>query len=437
MTRLTGWWDRRSDPARFELYTRWSLYSFGLIEAFLIAGSVPRSGIAPGAAAVLYALAVVHAVLCAVLVSVVLDWTLQRRERPTRLLAVTGGLTAVVVLAVVILHASGALPSAGDALQIILGFTVFVLGPAVLNVRSVGRIVLLVLGTAALMAAFAAAAGLPGHEIIGDTVAVALGGAGMTFTYRGSAWILVIVCELDAAREVQSRLAVAEERLRFGRDLHDVLGRNLSVIALKSELAVQLARRGRPEAVDQMVEVQRIARESQREVREVVRGYRSADLQVELAGALSVLRAAGIDGRAEGDDGSTLSPAVQSVIGWVVREGTTNVLRHGDARSCVIRLWVPPAGPAVLTMENDGAAGSVHSAVSGPSASGPPGSGLTGLRERVGALGGTLTAEPETGGIFRLTARVPLQRQAAAGAGARAGSSTKITDSTASTEGAA
>ncbi|WP_349307893.1 MULTISPECIES: hypothetical protein [unclassified Streptomyces] len=108
----------------------------------------------------------------------------------------------------------------------------------------------------------------------------------------------------------------------------------------------------------------------------------------------------GIDGRAEGDDGSTLSPAVQSVIGWVVREGTTNVLRHGDARSCVIRLWVPPAGPAVLTMENDGAAGSVHSAVSGPSASGPPGSGLTGLRERVGALGGTLTAEPETGGIF-------------------------------------
>ena len=84
--------------------------------------------------------------------------------------------------------------------------------------------------------------------------------------------------EAERAREVETRLAVAEERLRFGRDLHDVLGRNLSVISLKSELAVQLARRGRPEAVEQMIEVQRIAQESQREVRAVVRGYREADL---------------------------------------------------------------------------------------------------------------------------------------------------------------
>lgn len=202
------------------------------------------------------------------------------------------------------------------------------------------------------------------------------------------------------------------------------MGRNLSVIALKSELAVQLAQRGRPEAIDQMVEVQRIARESQRDVREVVRGYRSVDLQVELAGALSVLRAAGVDCRAEGDDGAMLSPAVQSVIAWVVREGTTNVLRHGDARSCVIRLLVEPAGSAVLTMENDGAA--AVPAVAAPTA---PGTGLTGLRERVGALGGTLTAEPDAGGVFRLTACVPLQRREAASGTAAVGSQ--------STEGAA
>lgn len=98
-----------------------------------------------------------------------------------------------------------------------------------------------------------------------------------------SVWLLNAVYELDEARETRARLAVAEERLRFGRDLHDVMGRNLAVVALKSELAVQLARRGRPEALEQMVEVQRIARETQREVREVVRGYREADLRTELA----------------------------------------------------------------------------------------------------------------------------------------------------------
>lgn len=406
MPKLTGWWDRRSDPARFELYTRWSLYSFAAIEMFLVLGAVQRSAGATGARVVLWAL-LGQAVLCAVLVSRVLDWTLRRRERPTRLLAAVGGLTAVAVLVVVVLRARGTLPPGADAVQIIIGFTAFAIGPAVLNVRRPGWIVLLVAGTAGLVAAFAAAAGLPAHETASYTVAVTAAGATTAVTYRGSAWILVIVWELDAAREAQSRLAVAEERLRFGRDLHDVMGRNLSVIALKSELAVQLAQRGRPEAVEQMVEVQRIARESQREVREVVRGYRSADLQVELAGALSVLRAAGVDCRAEGDDGATLSPAVQSVIAWVVREGTTNVLRHGDARSCVIRLLVPAAGSAVLTMENDGAA--VVPAPAGPMT---PGTGLTGLRERVGALGGTLTAGPDAGGVFRLTARVPLRRQA-------------------------
>ncbi|MCZ4123968.1 sensor histidine kinase [Streptomyces sp. H39-S7] len=406
MAKLTGWWEGRSDPARFELYTRWSLYSFAAIEVFLVLGAVQRSDSPTGARVVLWAL-LGQAVLCAVLVSRVLDWALGRRERPTGLLAALGGVTALAVLFVVVLRARGTLSPGGEAVQIVIGFTSFAIGPAVLNIRRPRWIVLLVAGTAALVAAFSAAAGLPGGEALGYAIGVAAGGAGMAFTYRGSAWILVVVWELDTAREAQSRLAVAEERLRFGRDLHDVMGRNLSVIALKSELAVQLAQRGRPEAVDQMVEVQRIARESQREVREVVRGYRSADLQVELAGALSVLRAAGVDCRAEGDDGATLAPAVQSVIAWVVREGTTNVLRHGDARSCVIRLLAPPSGPAVLTMENDGAA-----AV--PAAAGPrtPGTGLTGLRERVGALGGTLTAEPDAGGVFRLTARVPLQRGA-------------------------
>src|SRR5690606_18095425 len=95
---------------------------------------------------------------------------------------------------------------------------------------------------------------------------VLAGGGFFAFTYAFSAWLLNAVYELDDARETRARLAVAEERLRFGRDLHDVMGRNLAVIALKSELAVQLAQRERPEAVTQMVEVQRLAHEAQREV---------------------------------------------------------------------------------------------------------------------------------------------------------------------------
>ncbi|MCQ4044109.1 sensor histidine kinase [Streptantibioticus rubrisoli] len=214
---------------------------------------------------------------------------------------------------------------------------------------------------------------------------------------RGCGWVLSVLRELEQARDVQARLAVAEERLRFGRDLHDVLGRNLSVIALKSELAVQLARRQRPEAVEQMIEVQRIARESQGEVREVVRGYRTADLHTELVGALSVLRAAGVDCAVHGDDASALPAEAQSVLAWVVREGTTNVLRHGEAQHCAIRLRARPDGAAVLTMENDGVDDR------------PPGkgNGLDGLRERLTAVDGTLTAERRSDGVFRLTAQVP------------------------------
>ena len=153
--------------------------------------------------------------------------------------------------------------------------------------------------TAAITAGFAAVGvwdlsllAIAGVSYAGPLLALA--------SVRCGAWSLGVMLQAEQNRDAQARLAVAEERLRFGRDLHDVMGRNLAVIALKSELAVQLARRGRPEAVDQMIEVQRIAQESQREVREVVRGYREADLEAELAGAQGVLAAAGIDCRVSG-----------------------------------------------------------------------------------------------------------------------------------------
>ncbi|MDF6019853.1 histidine kinase [Streptomyces sp. JH34] len=242
-------------------------------------------------------------------------------------------------------------------------------------------------------------AGATGSFALTTLAGIGLGGALVASTVRLSAWTLGITQKLRDARDVQTRLAVAEERLRFGRDMHDVLGRNLAVIALKSELAVELAERGIPSATDQMVEVQRIARASQQEVRDVVRGYREADLRTELLGAQGVLRAAGIACAVHGD-GDELPSPVQSALGWAVREAATNVLRHGDPRRCDIRLETA-RGSVRLVVENDGVT---------PDTAVVPGSGsgLHGLRERLAAVGGSLEAGPTGDGAFHLTAAVPL-----------------------------
>ncbi|MEV7392579.1 histidine kinase [Streptomyces sp. NPDC091215] len=399
MVSLTGWWQRRSGPARIELYTRSTFHFLALAEMAILGASL-TSGVAPaGPWLGLLALVAVHAVLCAVLQARGLDWLLGRRERPVGLLTAVATLSVGGAATALALHSDSSLLPGVDVSVLVVGLFTFGLGAMALAFRGTRPRLYSVLGAAVGMGAVCALLGLPGPAVAGFAAVVLVTSGVMVLTSGCAVWLLNVVRELDAARELQSQLAVAEERLRFGRDLHDVMGRNLAVIALKSELAVQLARRGRPEAVEQMVEVQRIARESQQEVREVVRGYRKADLAVELAGALSVLHAAGIDGTAEGDAGSALPPEVQSALGWVVREATTNVLRHSEARSCTIRLGT--GASAVLSVDNDG--------VPEVGAGGTSGSGLNGLRERLATLGGTLDAESRAG-AFRLTVTVPLSR---------------------------
>lgn len=223
-------------------------------------------------------------------------------------------------------------------------------------------------------------------------------------SYRLSGWVLGVVWEIDRARTVQARLSVAEERLRVARDLHDVLGRNLALIAVNSELAAQLARRGEDGAVDRMLAVRQTAQDSMREVREVVGGVRSMSLDAELAGARSVLRSAGISTRVIGD-GTSLPPEVQATLGWVVREATTNIIRHAQSTTVRIELDIIPAtrsstGEAVLRVDNDGAHSSVPSKASS--------TGLIGLRERLVELGGDLTAGLVSGNRFQVQARLPL-----------------------------
>jgi two-component system sensor histidine kinase DesK len=397
MREAGGWWRRKSTPAKVETYTRWSFHFFAVI--YVVSVGLPVFGQVTGRLAVwLLLLVCAHAVVCAVTASRALDWTRGRREQPVRTLWVLGAVTVVIAAAVIGIAERGPDDDGVDqaAGAVFVGVLTFAAGIGALGVRRRRRVLALVGGFAAgaALGGFPLGYAVPESLVTGIVVLVAAGF--LAFTSVFSVWLLNAVYELDTARETRARLAVAEERLRFGRDLHDVVGRNLAVIALKSELAVQLARRGRDEAVDQMTEVQRIAHETQREVRDVVRGYREADLGVELTGARGVLTAAGIDCEITGDPGG-LPAEVQSALGWVVREATTNVLRHGDAQRCVVALR-REGERVVLTVENDGVSRSPGSG----------GSGLVGLRERLAAVAGTLEAGPAPDGVFRLVAEVPL-----------------------------
>lgn len=200
---------------------------------------------------------------------------------------------------------------------------------------------------------------------------------------RLDAWtffaLIQVVDGLGAQRRHHARLAVAEERLRFSRDVHDVLGRRLSSIAVLSELAATLAARGDARAVAQMQEVRAAAHDALKEARELAHGYRPVDLAHELEGARLLLRSAGIEVDL---DVAVVPLGWQEAAGWVVRESVTNVLRHSTAGGVCIGFV-----DGVLTVVNDGARSRADDAA-GPG----DGAGLRGLRERLEPLGASLVA---------------------------------------------
>ena len=221
--------------------------------------------------------------------------------------------------------------------------------------------------------------GLDGQTVFSTVVGV-IYGAALVASVRAALWLYAMVTELASARRAQARLAVAEERLRFSRDVHDVLGRRLSAIAVQAELAATFAKRGDERAVAGMLEVREVAHETLREARELARGYRRTDLATELDGARSLLGSAGIDVGLEVD---TVPRAWHEPAGWVVRESVTNVLRHSDASEVTISY-----ADGELRVVNDGVDDS------GAQAEGlSDESGLRGLRERLEPLGATLTIE--------------------------------------------
>ncbi|MFH8488441.1 sensor histidine kinase [Streptomyces longisporoflavus] len=222
------------------------------------------------------------------------------------------------------------------------------------------------------------------------------------FAMTGVRELVRTTIELRQARATVAQLAANEERLRLARDLHDLLGHSLSLITLKSELAGRMLPAHPDKAAQQVADIEQVSRQALVDVREAVSGYRRRTLAGELAGARTALTAAGVEADVPleapevlpGEEGET-------ALAWALREAVTNVVRHSGARRCTVAISSRHTldGPVVeLSVEDDGRGGPATA----------PGNGLTGLAERVEAVGGVLDAGPGARRGFRLTARVPL-----------------------------
>ena len=199
---------------------------------------------------------------------------------------------------------------------------------------------------------------------------------------------------LRVAQEEIEHLAKLAERERIARDLHDLLGHTLSVIILKSELASKLAERDAERARSEIRDVERISRDALSQVRAAVRGYREGGLIAEIANAGEALKAAGVE--LTTDLAQVPLPAPhEAVLSMAMREAVTNVVRHAEARRCRIALE-SNGNACVLVVSDDGRGGRE-----------PFGSGLTGMRERVEALGGTLRRDGTSGTTLTIT--LPMQ----------------------------
>jgi two-component system sensor histidine kinase DesK len=216
-------------------------------------------------------------------------------------------------------------------------------------------------------------------------------------TTGSMAWAITTNRELHAARQEIARLAVGEERLRFARDLHDLLGHTLSLIAIKSELARHLVAEAPAQAESEIGDIEAAARTALSEVREAVVGYRRADLAGELHNAQEVLAAAGVGCTIAGAITALTAPT-EALFAWVVREGITNVLRHSHAHHCQIT-FTNEHGAAGMIIHDDGR-GAAGAAVNA-------GNGLRGLAERAATWGADFSAGPDPMGGFRLAVSLP------------------------------
>jgi len=289
------------------------------------------------------------------------------------------------VLALMALLALATVPACGPA-ALTYGVFVVVTAVATLPMR-VGASI----GVFMLLLSIAVFVWIPGAQdsATGGALGTVLGGvavaAGRRAGERGQA--------LQRARERMTEMAVAAERERMSRDLHDILGHSLTVIAMKSELAGRLAEMHAPTAVTEINDVERLARQALADVRATINGSRQVTLATEIVNARSALTAAGVDADLPRAVDDVDEPASE-LFGWVVREGVTNIIRHAGASRCEVTV-----GPGHVEVCDDGR---------GPGQTSDSGRGLRGLRERAAAAGGVLTVGRSSLGGLRLRVDVPV-----------------------------
>jgi two-component system sensor histidine kinase DesK len=208
--------------------------------------------------------------------------------------------------------------------------------------------------------------------------------------------------ELRLTQDEVRRLARMNERERIGRDLHDLLGHTLSLIAIKSELAGKLIDRDTRAAAIQVSEIHSIARKALSEVREAVSGIRASGFTAELAAARLSLLSAGVSLDARIPALPQLASEIESALALSLREAVTNIVRHAAADRVEVELQADPRSLA-LSISDDGRGSSIK-----------PGNGLTGMRERIEQLGGRLNVDSTPGVGTRLRIWLPILDRAAA-----------------------
>ncbi|MER6145373.1 histidine kinase [Streptomyces sparsogenes] len=238
------------------------------------------------------------------------------------------------------------------------------------------------------------------------------------------------VAELRATRQELARSAVEKERLRFSRDLHDLLGHTMSVVVVKAEAVRRLAPRDLDAALGQAADIEAVGRQALTEIREAVTGYREGGLATELDRARSLLDASGVDAVVR-RSGPPLPPQAEALLGWVVREGVTNVVRHSGANRCEIEVHQEADRVRLEIVDDGNGVGSRSAGVAArddgdpgrgrlPAATGG-GTGLKGLAERLASAGGSLEAGPAGRRGFRLAAALPVDGDGDGGVGGGVG----------------
>ena len=295
---------------------------------------------------------------------------------------------------------------------------IFIAGAGVGRLSESGRVA--VLG-AACCAASGLGVGLSHGIIYGGSLELTLGPLLAAFFAYSAARRSELVDKLHQTRAELARMAVADERLRIARDLHDLLGHSLSLITLKAELAGRVVGSDPDRAAREIADLETVARRSLGEVRAAVTSYRQPSLPAELAAARQMLTAAGMETQVTAPDSVELPADAEALLAWTVREGVTNVVRHSGARNVSITISVAP-GEAAAEVADDGVGPPWESGrrpgTPGPGASGSGGpgsgglgSGLAGLAERARAAGAEIsTGEGRAGKGFRLRVQVPVAR---------------------------